>query len=81
MATMQKEKVKVGYPGLGWKMKMARIAVRPYLSQEHMAEKLGVSWMTVHRWEHDQRVLPYETLVGFAAACGVGVDVFLGGRG
>ncbi len=28
------------------------------LSQEAVAERIGVSWMTVHRWERSQRAVP-----------------------
>jgi transcriptional regulator with XRE-family HTH domain len=28
------------------------------LSQEKVAERIGVSWMTVHRWERSQRAVP-----------------------
>ena len=32
------------------------------LTQESVAESIGVSWMTVHRWEHEQRTISEERL-------------------
>ena len=32
------------------------------MTQEAVAESIGVSWMTVHRWEHDQRTISEERL-------------------
>ncbi len=74
MATKQPEDVRVGYPGLGIRMKAARSGVRAggrFMSQERMGEILGVSWMTVHRWEDDERTIKYGLLVRFAEACGL----------
>ncbi|MCH7736035.1 MAG: helix-turn-helix transcriptional regulator, partial [Chloroflexi bacterium] len=32
------------------------------MSQEKVAERIGVSWMTVHRWERSQRSISEENL-------------------
>lgn len=53
--------MRISLPGLGGRLRRARNATR--LSQEAVAEKVGVSWMTVHRWEHSQRAVPEETLL------------------
>ena len=46
---------KIGLPGLGGRLRDARNEAG--LTQEAVAESIGVSWMTVHRWEHDQRTI------------------------
>ena len=43
-------------PGLGDRLRRARKPTG--LSQEAVATKLGISWMTVHRWERSQRGVP-----------------------
>ena len=45
--------MKYSLPGLGGRLRSARNATG--LSQEAVAIKIGVSWMTVHRWERSQR--------------------------
>ena len=45
--------MKYSIPGLGGRLQRARKATG--LSQEAVANKIGVSWMTVHRWERSQR--------------------------
>ena len=47
-------------PGLGGRLQRARNATG--LSQEKVAERIGVSWMTVHRWERSQRSISEEHL-------------------
>ncbi len=51
---------RIGLPGLGARLKDARN--KAGLTQEAAAESIGVSWMTVHRWEHDQRTISSERL-------------------
>ncbi len=43
-------------PGLGGRLRRARNGTG--LSQEKIADRIGVSWMTVHRWERSQRIVP-----------------------
>ena len=43
-------------PGLGGRLRRARNVTG--LSQEKVATELGISWMTVHRWERSQRAVP-----------------------
>ena len=43
-------------PVLGGRLRRARNGTG--LSQEKVAERIGVSWMTVHRWERSQRAIP-----------------------
>lgn len=57
---------RIGLPGLGLKIKEARKAVG--WSQERLAEELGVSWMTVHRWEHELRTVSRDKLGALALA-------------
>ncbi|PKB73472.1 MAG: hypothetical protein BZY75_01630 [SAR202 cluster bacterium Io17-Chloro-G7] len=51
---------KIGLPGLGPRLKEARNKVG--MTQEAVAETIGVSWMTVHRWEHEQRTISEDKL-------------------
>ncbi len=48
--------MKYSIPGLGGRLQRARKATG--LSQEAVAGKIGISWMTVLRWEHSQRGVP-----------------------
>lgn len=48
--------MRYGIPGLGGRLRRARNATG--LSQEKVADRIGVSWMTVHRWERSQRSVP-----------------------
>ena len=48
--------MKYSLPGLGGRLQRARKATG--LSQAAVAERVGVSWMTVHRWERSQRGVP-----------------------
>ncbi|MDA0735157.1 MAG: helix-turn-helix transcriptional regulator [Chloroflexi bacterium] len=48
--------MRISIPGLGSRLRRARNETG--LSQEKVAEKIGVSWMTVHRWERSQRAVP-----------------------
>jgi transcriptional regulator with XRE-family HTH domain len=52
--------MRIGFPGMGGRLRRAR--EQRGLTQEAVAEKVGVSWMTVLRWEHDQRSIPEEKL-------------------
>lgn len=48
--------MKISIPGLGGRLRRARNGTG--LSQEAVAERIGVSWMTVHRWERSHRAVP-----------------------
>ena len=48
--------MKISIPGLGNRLRRARNGTG--LSQEAVAELIGVSWMTIHRWERSQRAVP-----------------------
>ena len=52
--------MKYSIPGLGERLQRARNATG--LSQTQVAERLGISWMTVHRWERSQRGVPDQLL-------------------
>lgn len=77
MATRVKEKVKIGYPGLGAKIRNARKMVNPSLSQERLGEIVGRSWMTIHRHEQDERVILYTDLMKIADATNQTMEYFL----
>ena len=47
-------------PGLGGRLRRARNGTG--LSQVKVADRIGVSWMTVHRWERSQRMISEEHL-------------------
>lgn len=48
--------MKISMPGLGGRLRKARNSTG--LSQEAVAQRIGVSWMTVHRWERSHRAIP-----------------------
>ena len=48
--------MRISIPGLGGRLRRTRNETG--LSQEAVAERIGVSWMTVHRWERSQRAIP-----------------------
>lgn len=52
--------MKISIPGLGGRLQRARRGTG--LSQEAVAAEIGVSWMTVHRWERSQRSISEENL-------------------
>ena len=52
--------MKISIQGLGSRLQRARKGTG--LSQEAVAAKIGVSWMTVHRWEKSQRGISEENL-------------------
>ena len=45
--------MKYSIPGLGGRLQRARKSTG--MSQDAVAKQIGVSWMTVHRWESSQR--------------------------
>ena len=47
--------MKISLPGLGNRLRRARNETG--LSQEKVAREIGVSWMSVHRWERSQRAI------------------------
>ena len=48
--------MKISIPGLGGRLRRARNGTG--LSQTAVAKRIGVSWMTVHRWERSHRAIP-----------------------
>ncbi len=52
--------MKYSIPGLGARLRRARNETG--LSQEKVADRIGISWMTVHRWERSQRGVPDDLL-------------------
>lgn len=69
--------IKVGMPGLGERLREARTGAG--LSQEKLSELIGISWMTVHRWEHDSRTIRYCHLEAVSLHCGVAINVLVPG--
>ena len=67
--------VKIGFPGLGARLKYARSSAN--YSQEGIAELLGVSRVTVHRWEHDQRTVSKDHLAHMSERYGKPIRWFL----
>ncbi len=66
---------RIGLPGLGARLRNARHGVG--LTQEAVAGAIGVSWMTVHRWEHDQRTISEDKLGRLSELYGRPVRWFL----
>ena len=58
--TYEEEKMKINIQGLGGRLQRARKGTG--LSQEAVGKRIGVSWMTVHRWERSQRSVSEENL-------------------
>ena len=56
--------MKISIPGLGGRLQRARKEAG--FNQALAGERIGVSWMTVHRWERSQRAISEEHL---ARAC------------
>ena len=52
--------MKISIPGLGGRLQRARKGTG--LSQDAVGKQIGVSWMTVHRWERSQRSISEENL-------------------
>ena len=48
---------KLSWPGLGPQIRVLRHSIG--WSQEALAKDLGVSWMTVHRWERSMRAVRF----------------------
>ncbi len=69
--------IKVGMPGLGERLREARTGAG--LSQEKLSELIGISWMTVHRWEHDSRTIRYCHLEAASLHCGVALNALVPG--
>ena len=66
---------RIGLPGLGARLKDARNRVG--MTQEAVAETIGVSWMTVHRWEHEQRTISEDKLERLSQLYGESMRWFL----
>ena len=57
---------KINFDGMGDRLKDARNAKK--MTQETLANMIGVSWMTIFRWEHGQRSVPRGKAIVLAAA-------------
>ena len=66
---------RIGLPGFGARLKDARHGVS--MTQEAVAETIDVSWMTVHRWEHEQRTISDDKLEQISKLYGKSVRWFL----
>jgi len=53
--------MKYSIPGLGGRLRRARNGTG--LSPEKVADRIGLSWMNVHRWERSQRGVPDHLLL------------------
>ncbi len=67
--------IRIAYPGLGKKIRAYRKG-KGY-SQEKLSELLDVSWMTVQRWEHDQRGIKLYILERVARLFEVDLDYLM----
>ena len=67
--------MQIGLPGLGPRLKRARNGAG--LTQEAAAELVGVSRMTIHRWEHDLRTISEDRLTSLSEIYGRPVRWFL----
>ena len=67
--------MRIGFPGLGTRLRVARR--KRGLSQEAAAELVDVSWITIHRWERDQRCIPQDKLIFLADLYGQSMRWFL----
>ena len=56
--------MRISIPGLGGRLR--RAPNRTGLSQGKVAERIGVSWMSVRRWERSQRAVPDHLLDKFS---------------
>ena len=61
--------------------KIWRLRESQNMSQEELAEKLGVSRQTVSNWENDKAVLDAEKLATLCSVFGVSADDMLRGEG
>lgn len=61
--------------------KIWRLREREHMSQEELAERLGVSRQTVSNWENDKAVLDAEKLATLCAVFAVSADDMLSGEG
>lgn len=67
--------IKIGFPGLGARLKYSRLAVGA--SQEAIAKLVGVSRMTVYRWERGERTISEEHLRHLSRIYGQALEWFL----
>ena len=67
--------MKYSIPGLGGRLRRARNETG--LSQEKVADRIGISWMTVHRWERSQRGVPDDLLARVSELYGEPLRWFL----
>ena len=70
--TEDNAKMRIGVPGLGMRIRSARWGVK--LSQEKLAEQIGVSWMTIHGWERSERTPFLGKLADVARVCRVEIE-------
>ncbi len=67
--------MKYSIPGLAGRLRRARNATG--LTQEKVAERIGVSWMTVHRWEWSRRSISDQLLARVSELYGQPIRWFL----
>ena len=67
--------IKIGFPGLGARLKYSKLAVGA--SQEAIAKSVGVSRMTVHRWERGERTISEDHLRHLSRIYGQAIEWFL----
>ncbi len=75
LVTTETEHIKIVYPGLGKKIRHYRNQKR--YSQEKLAEFLGISWMTIHRWEKDLRGIKLSLLEELSSILEVNLDYMM----
>lgn len=68
-------RMRICWPGMGRQLRIFRR--NRGLTQEAAGEAIGISWMSVHRWETEQRGIIYELLVKILAVYLVDIDDFL----
>ncbi len=66
---------RIGVPGIGRRLRQARLNAG--LTQIQAAETIGVSWMTVHRLEKEQRIVRLPDLERLATVYGRTVRWFM----
>ena len=66
---------RISLPGLGVRLRRARNAAE--LTQVAVAAELGVSWMTIHRWERSGRPVPRSYLEKLCELYGKSLEWFV----
>ena len=66
---------RIGLPGLGRRLRTARLNAG--FTQESAAEMVGVSWLSLLRWEHEKRTVPADKLTCLAQLYKVSLRLLL----